>query len=179
MKSNLCGGTNEIGFNGTFSNLILVSKVIYRRNSISFKIMGVQDHRMNGGDSFSDCVGLSSTWDHPEEGAFLVGRSGKLYRPREAIDFGPEWQVDFTKGDPMLFVENIGQQLPDQKCVDSPLQAKDQRRLKALHAAEGGAFARQAEEACSHLNGSDLYDACFYDVLVTGDATFAHDYNDW
>ena len=77
----------------------------------------------------------------------------------------------------MLFVKNIGQQLPDQKCLDSPLQAEDQRHLKALHEADGGALARQAEEACEHLKGSDddLFDACFFDVLVTGDVTFAEE----
>ena len=75
----------------------------------------------------------------------------------------------------MLFVKNIGQQLPDQKCLDSPLQAKDQRHLKALHQADGGALARQAEEACSHVNDKELFDACFFDVLVTGDVTFAQE----
>jgi len=140
---------------------------------ITFQIKGVNKHASRGGNSFDDCVGLSSTWDHPNEGEFLVGRSGTKYSKHEAVDFGPEWQVDFTKNDPMLFVENLGQQLPDQKCVDSPLQAKDQRHLKALLAAEGGALARQAEKVCSHVNGEDLYDACFFDVLVTGDVSFA------
>ena len=143
---------------------------------INFQILGVQEYRMSGGDSFSDCVGLSSNWDHPEGEDFLVGRSGTHYsRKDEAAEFGPEWQVDFTKDDPMLFVENIGQQLPDQECIESPLQAKDQRHLKALHEADGGALARQAEEACSHVNGDDLFDACFFDVLVTGDVTFAQE----
>ena len=147
------------------------------RDSISFKIAGVHEHRSSGGASLSDCVGLTSTWDHdPNDEKFLIGRSGNRYASHEAVDFGPEWQVDLTKGDPMLFYKNIGQHLPDQKCLDSPLQAKDQRHLKALHAAEGGALARQAEEACGHLDdGGSLFDACFFDVLVTGDVTFAQE----
>lgn len=144
-----------------------------RRDMISFKIEGVHNHRMSGGDLLSDCVGLTSSWDHSEEGEILVGRSGATYTTKDAVDFGPEWQVDLTKGDPMLFAENLGQQLPDQECIESPLQARDGRHLRKLMTADNGAFARQAEEACSHLNGDDLFDACFFDVLVTGDASFA------
>ena len=149
-------------------------------NNLSFQIQGVHDYRMSGGDSFLDCVGLSSTWDHPEdEEEFLVGRDGTLYAAHEAVDFGPEWQVDFTKGDSMLFVDDLSQQLPQQTCADSPLQTKDKRHLKKLHEAEGGALARQAEEACSGLLGDDLFDACVFDVLVTGDVSFVEQYNDW
>lgn len=147
-----------------------------KRDAIKFKFNGVHDHRKNGGMSLSDCVGLTSTWDHPDEGELLVGRSGTKYTPQEAVDFGPEWQVDLTKGDPMLFAKDIGQQLPQNKCIDSPLQT-DKRHLQKLMTADEGAFARQAEEACSHVNGEDLYDACFFDVLVTGDVTFAE--NSW
>ncbi len=157
-------------------SLIITQTRSYKRDSIGFQVHGVHEYRRSGGDAFDNCVGLSSSWDHPEKGEFLIGRSGAKYTKQDAIDFGPEWQVDLTKEDPMLFVENIGQHLPDEKCIDSPLQAKDQRHLKALYAAEGGALARQAEEACSHLNGNaDLFDACFYDVLVTGDASFAQE----
>ena len=76
-------------------------------------------------------------------------------------------------------VDDLSQQLPQQTCADSPLQTKDQRHLKKLHEAEGGALARQAEEACSGLLGDDLFDACVFDVLVTGDVSFVEQYNDW
>ncbi len=156
----------------------LVRTTMYERKSVGFKIVGVHDYRRSGGDSFNECVGLSSTWDHPDhKKEFLIGRTGSVYNKWDAVDFGPEWQVDLTKGDQMLFVEDIGQQLPNgEKCIDSPLQVKGQRHLEELHAAEGGALARRAEEACSHLNsGDDLFDACFFDVLVTGDVTFAQE----
>ena len=145
------------------------------RNSIHFTIAGAHDHRNNGGTSLLDCVGLTSTWDHPEDDMFLVGRSGNRYSPGNTIDFGPEWQVDRTKGDPMLFAEDIGQQLPDQRCFDSHFDIEDKRHLKALYTAEGGSLARQAEDACSHLNSGnkDLFGACVFDVLVTGDVSFA------
>ncbi len=39
------------------------------------------------------------------------------------------------KGDPMLFLDDNHQQLPDQTWKDSPLQAKDGRHLKSLHKA--------------------------------------------
>ncbi len=153
----------------------------YGRDAISFEMNGVHEHRMSGGTSLSDCVGLASTWDHPDDEEnrsrhlkFLIGRSGTAYSRDSAVDFGPEWQVDLTKGDPMIFVEDVGQQLPDQACIDSPLQTKDQRRLRALYEEDGGDLSQRAEEACDHLGrGSDLFDACFYDVLVTGDVTFA------
>ena len=145
-----------------------------KRDSLSFTIEGVQDHRENGGSFFHDCVGLASTWDHPAGNRFLVGRSGTAYASHEAVDFGPEWQVDFSKDDPSLFVEDLARQLPRQECVDSPLQ-KDSRHLKKLVDANGGALARQAEEACSHLHGDDLFDSCYFDVLVTGDVSFAEE----
>lgn len=146
-----------------------------RRDMIHFKFNGVHDHRKNGGMSLSDCEGLTSTWDHPEGGELLVGRSGTKYTPQESVDFGPEWQVDLTKGDPMLFAKDIGQQLPQGKCIDSPLQT-DQRHLNRLLTENEGENARIAEEACSHLkDNADLFDACFFDVLVTGDVTFAQE----
>jgi len=103
-----------------------------------------------------------------------VGRSGTAYAAHEAVDFGPEWQVDFSKDDPSLFVEDLARQLPRQECIDSPLQ-KDSRHLKKLVDVNGGALARQAEEACSHLRGEDLFDSCYFDVLVTGDVSFAEE----
>ena len=145
------------------------------RESLSFQILGINQYRRKRGKAFSDCQGLAGSWNHARNGAFLSGRSGKTYTKEEGGEFGPEWQVDSTKGDPMLFMEKVGPQLPDQKCDNSPLQAKDQRHLKALLAADGGALARQAEEACSHVNDKELFDACFFDVLVTGDVTFAQE----
>ena len=159
----------KIDLKGNVSLYIKV-RSLFERDSLSFTIKGVHNHRKNGGHFFDDCVGLSSTWEHPGGERFLVGRSGTHYAKHEAVDFGPEWQVDFTKNDPSLFYEDTGRQLPHQECIDSPLQSKDQRHLKALHEVDGGALARQAEEACSNLNGrGDLFDACFFDVLVTGD----------
>ena len=144
-------------------------------NSLHFKILGVHDHRKDGGTSLSDCVGLTSEWDHPDDDTFLVGRSGTTYSKKNTVDFGPEWQVDRTKGDPMLFAEDAGQQLPDQKCLDSRFDIQDKRHLKALYTAEGGALALRAEDACRHLDGGtkDLFEACVFDVLVTGDVSFA------
>jgi len=146
-----------------------------KRDSLSFTINGVHEHRASGGTALSDCVGLTSTWEHPVGSRFLVGRSGNAYAPHEAADFGPEWQVDFSKNDPNLFMEKIARQLPQKRCDDSPLQSKDRRHLKKLAEADNGANARQAEEACNHLRGNDLFDSCYFDVLVTGDVTFAEE----
>jgi len=146
-----------------------------KRDSLSFTINGIHEHRNNGGQFFHDCVGLASTWEHPAGNRILVGRSGTAYAKHEAVDFGPEWQVDFTKNDPDLFIEDLARQLPHQECVDSPLQAKDQRHLKKIAEADGGANARQAEKACSHLSGNELFDSCYFDVLVSGDVTFAEE----
>ena len=172
------GGSRTVYSIDLKDNVSLNIKVrsFFERDSLSFTINGVHGHRLNGGRSFGDCVGLSSTWEHPGGERFLVGRRGTHYAKHEAVDFGPEWQVDFTKDDPSLFYKDAGHQLPHQECIDSPLQSKDQRHLKALHEVDGGALARQAEEACGHLDdGGDLFDACFFDVLVTGDVTFAQE----
>jgi len=149
------------------------------RKSLAFKISGVHEHRDNGGTSLLDCVGLSSTWDHPEGDRFLVGRSGTTYPRTDNPSFGKEWQVDLTKGDPMLFAEDIGQQLPDQSCIDG---VKDIGRRQLEGTPEGDAVIRQAEDACRHLKGGNThtFEACVYDVIVTGDVSFAEDpwYND-
>jgi len=146
-----------------------------KRDSLSFAINGIHEHRAAGGTALSDCVGLTSTWEHPAGSRFLVGRSGNTYAPHEAADFGPEWQVDFSKNDPDLFKQKMGRQLPKKQCDESPLQSKDRRHLKKLTEADGGANARQAEEACAHLRGNELFDSCYFDVLVTGDVTFAEE----
>ena len=80
-----------------------------------------------------------------------------------------------AEGDPMLFAEDVGQQLPDQRCIDSK-DDMGHRRLEAT--AEGGDdLVRRAEDACRHLNGGnlDLFEACVYDVLATGDVSFAEE----
>ncbi len=140
------------------------------RTSLSFKIQGAHKHRGAGGDSFADCVGLSSTWD----GHQLVGRSGTVYDFDQAHEFAPEWQVDQDKNDPMLFAKDVGLQLPNQECIKSPILSADKRHLSHLIDADGGAAALEAEQACRNLRGK-LYDACFFDVLVTGDASFAEE----
>mmetsp|Transcript_18287 Transcript_18287/g.23012 ORF Transcript_18287/g.23012 Transcript_18287/m.23012 type:complete len:460 (+) Transcript_18287:107-1486(+) len=145
------------------------------RSSLSFQIKGAHEHRNNGGNAFSDCVGLSNTWEQPEEGKYLVGRSGELYEFERAHEFAPEWQVDQDKNDPMLFFKDVGLQLPQQECIKSPILVADHRHLNHLKEADGGALGRQAEEACSHLSGDTLYDACVFDVLVTGDTSFAEE----
>jgi len=111
----------------------------------------------------------------------LVGRSGTNYAKHDAVDFGPEWQVNLSKGDPLLFFEkDISRQLPHQECLESPFQAKDLRRFKKLVDIDGGALVRQAEEACSNLKGrDDLFDLCFFDVLVTGNVTCAEKHEEW
>jgi len=145
------------------------------RSSLSFQIKGAHEHRNNGGNAFSDCVGLSNTWEEPEEGKYLVGRSGELYEFDRAHEFAPEWQVDQDKNDPMLFAKDVGLQLPQQECIKSPILVADHRHLNHLKQADGGALGRQAEEACSHLSGGALYDACVFDVLITGDTSFAEE----
>ena len=60
------------------------------RTSMSFNMKGGHDHRRAGGDDFSDCVGLSNTWEEPVEGHYLVGRSGELYEYSRAHEFAPE-----------------------------------------------------------------------------------------
>lgn len=75
----------------------------------------------------------------------------------------------------MLFAVDMGMQLPDQKCIESPFHESSGRRLHSIMEEDGGALARQAEEACSHLKDSDLFDSCYFDVLVTGDTSFAEE----
>ena len=163
------------------NNVSLEIKLKRHLRRVAFRFLGVHYHRANGGNLFEDCVGLSSTWEHPEGEKFLVSRTGMNYAKHEAVDFGPEWQVDFSKGDPSLFFDkDAGHQLPHQECLQSPLQAKDQRHLKNLVDSDGGALARQAEEVCSNLKGrGDCYDACFFDVLVTGNVTYAEEHEEW
>ena len=145
------------------------------RTSLSFTVKGSHDHRLSGGDDFSDCVGLSSTWEEPDEGHYLVGRSGELYEYSRAHEFAPEWQVDQEKNDPMLFHEDIGLQLPQQECIKSPILTADKRHLSKFYEADGGSRQLKAENACGHIAAEDLFDACFFDVLVTGDVSFAEE----
>jgi len=145
------------------------------RTSLSFQVKGAHDHRRAGGADFSDCAGLSNTWEEPDEGHYLVGRSGELYEYHRAHEFAPEWQVDQDKNDPMLFEEDIGLQLPQQECIKSPILVADKRHLSKFYEADGGTRQLKAENACGHLVADDLFDACFFDVLVTGDVTFAEE----
>lgn len=151
------------------------------RTSLSFAIKGAHEHRSAGGNAFADCIGLSNTWIEPEEGKYLVGRSGDLYEYERAHEFAPEWQVNKDKNDPMLFFEDEGLQLPDNECIKSPILVADHRHLSHLKDANGGAAGREAEEACAHIPHDEMYDACVFDVLVTGDSSFADEpwYNDF
>lgn len=145
------------------------------RTSMSFKMNGGHDHRSAGGDDFSDCVGLSNTWEEPAQGQYLVGRSGELYEYGRAHEFAPEWQVDQDKNDPMLFKEDMGLQLPKQECIKSPILVADKRHLSKFFEADGGSRSLKAQNACGHIDSYDLFDACYFDVLVTGDVTFAEE----
>jgi len=147
----------------------------FDRTSMSFKMKGAHNHRGAGGTDFSDCVGLSNTWEEPAQGQYLVGRSGELYEYGRAHEFAPEWQVDQDKNDPMLFKEDMGLQLPNQECIKSPILVADKRHLSKFFEADGGSRSLKAQNACSHIDSYDLFDACYFDVLVTGDPTFGEE----
>lgn len=84
-------------------------------------------------------------------------------------DFGMEWQVDPTRGDPMLFHTARSPQLPYERC-SLPTAAHPWRRQLL----RGGISHDQAMQVCRHHGVSlENLDLCVDDVLSTGEVDLA------
>jgi hypothetical protein len=100
-------------------------------------------------------------------GDFELGKpfNRKGERLYDLEEFVFEWQVD-PSVDPQLFKEIKGPQLPQERCR-MPGVTKSSRNLRAQ--ADSKLIA-SAEKACA---GLEEYDACFSDILATGDVNMA------
>lgn len=88
-------------------------------------------------------------------------------------DFAMEWQVDPTRGDPLLFDEARPPQLPHERCR-WPTAARPARRQLWLRGSSGGITLEQAVDACHrHAVSMSNLDLCVDDILTTGDTGLA------
>lgn len=91
-------------------------------------------------------------------------------------DFAMEWQVDPTRGDPLLFDVARPPQLPHERCR-WPTAGRPSRRqlwLRGSNTSGGGVTVDQALQACkAHGVPMSNLDLCVDDILATGDTGLA------
>ena len=94
----------------------------------------------------------------------MVGRDG-VSTISDPNEMGLHWQVNAEE--PMLFRDLRAPQFPETCTL--PNLAKTHRRLRSNSN-------KLAEEACSGIEG-ELYDFCYHDVMISGDASLAMTYH--
>ena len=110
---------------------------------------------------FGDSVGLMGSF---EDGAMVL-KDGETVVD-DPNTFGLEWQLLDNESSLFLSAHNHDEQ--EHGCImPDPTKAEKTRRL-------GGSLSQEViEEACKHLESTELRKLCEYDVMVTGDIQVA------